>query len=398
MRGPLDDIRVLDLGQHISAPYCAKLLGDYGAEVIKVEPPGEGDSARRMGPFPGDLPHHEKSGLYLHLNLNKVGVTLNLESYDGAKILKELVREADILVENFPPAYLPSLGLGYRDLEAVNPKLVMTSITPFGATGPYRDYLAAELGVFATSGRMYIHGVPEREPIRYGPDISWFQAGATAVVATTAALFASQAQGEGQHVDVSAMETLAGGVDNRILFYEYSGIKNERGHWPGGYPQGAYPCEDGYVVFGVGYNEYFRRLCHAMGMPEMFEDPKFSTADARAENMDELEAIFFGWMLEHTRKEVFKACQETRVPCSPIFNPEELMEDPQLTARGYFTRVEHPQAGTLTYPGVPFKLKTSPPEGWGPAPMLGEHNQDVYCGRLGYSQEDLVVLRSAGVI
>ena len=330
--------------------------------------------------------------------MGKRGVTLNLECYDGQKMLKELVREADILVENLPPSYLPSLGLGYQDLESVNPRLVMTSITPFGSTGPYRDYLATELGVFAMTGRMYVHGLPDREPLRYGPDTSWFQAGATGAVATMGAFLSSRTEGVGQHMDVSAVETLAGGVDNRIMFYGYSGVKNTRGYWPGGYPQGAYPCQDGYVVFGVGYNEFFRRLCNAMGVPEMFEDPKFSTPDARSENMDELEAVFLGWILERTRTEIFHICQEHRVMCSPIFSPDELLEDPQLKARGFFTEADHPHAGRLTYPGAPFELAEAPRGITSPAPLLGEHNHEVYCGKLGYTKDDLVLLRSAGVI
>ena len=394
----LEGIKVLELGHHISAPYCVKLLADYGAEVIKVEPPTEGDRSRRMGPFPEDVPHLEKGGLFLHLNMNKKGITLNLECYDGAKILKELVRWADILVENFPPMYLPSMGLGYSDLEPVNPQLVMTSITPFGQTGPYRDYKATEMGIFAMSGRMNSHGIPEREPLRYGPDISWFQTGTTAAVSTLAALFVSQAEGVGQQVDVSAMEALVGNLDNRPLYYEYSGVKTERGKLVGGYPHGAYPCKDGYVVMAVGYQAYFQRLCNAMGLPDLTADPRFSTPEARSENQEEFEPIFFGWMMEHTKREVFEVCQEARVMCGPLMGPDELLEDPQLKARGFFVEVDHPEAGTLTYPGAPFKMPKTPWKVRSPAPTLGEHNWEVYCGRLGYSREDLVHLRSAGVI
>ena len=393
----LEGVRVLDLGRGISAPYCARLLADYGADVVKVERPPEGDPARRMGPFPGDVPHPEKSGLYLHLNMNKRGVTLDLEVPGGGAILEELVRTADLLVENFPPSFLPSIGLAYEDLRRVNPRLVMVSVTPFGQTGPYRDHLATEMGVFAMSGRMYTHGLPDEEPLRYAPDISWFQAGATAAVPAMAALLAAQASGRGEHVDVSAMEALAGNVDNRPLFYEYSGLKAERGTWPGGYPQGAYPCGDGYVVFGVGYDRFFDRLCGAMGMPELGKDPRFATLRARMDNLDEFEPVFLGWMLERTRKEVFETCQAAGVLCSPILDPGEMMEDPQMVARGYFRQVEHPEAGTLTYPGPAFDMAGSLSR-WRPAPLLGQHNAEVYCGELGYSREDLVQLRYAGVI
>ena len=393
----LEGVRVLDLGRGISAPYCARLLADSGADVVKVEGPPQGDPARRMGPFPGDVPHPEKSGLYLHLNMNKRGVTLDLELPAGAAMLRELVLTADVLVENFPPSFLPSNGLAYEDLRQLNPRLIVTSITPFGQTGPYRDHLATEMGVFAMSGRMYTHGLPDQEPLRYAPDISWFQAGATAAVPTMAALLTAQATGRGEHVDVSAMEALAGNVDNRPLFYEYSGLKAERGNWPGGYPQGAYPCGDGYVVFGVGYDRFFVRLCRAMGMPELGEDPRFSTLRARMDNLDEFEPVFLGWMLERTRKEVFETCQAAGVLCSPILGPGEMMEDPQMVARGYFREVEHPEAGVLTYPGPAFDM-TGSLSRWRPAPLLGQHNAEVYCGELGYSRDDLVHLRYGGVI
>ena len=398
MAKALEDIRVLDLGRGISAPYCAKLLADYGADVVKVELPSEGDPARRMAPFPDDIPHPEKSGLYLHLNLNKRSVTLDLECSNGAEILKVLIRGADVLVENFPPSYLPSHGLAYSDLHEVNPQLVMTSITPFGQTGPYRDHLATEMGIFAMSGRMYTHGLAEREPLRYAPDISWFQAGSTAAVPTMAALLMAQASGSGDHVDVSAMEALAGNVDNRPLYYAYSGIKSERGNWPGGYPQGAYPCADGYVVFGVGFDRFFPPLCRAMGMEDLQDDPKFSTLNARMANLDAFEPIFLGWMLQLTRDEVFRVCQEAKVLCSPILGPGEMMEDPQLKARGHFVDVEHPEAGLLTYPGAPFKMGLTPADTWRPAPLLGQHNVEVYCGELGYSRNDLIQLRYSGVI
>ena len=394
----LSDIKVLDLGSHISAPYCAKLLADYGAEVIKVEPPVKGDRARHLGPFPQDIPDAEASGLFLHLNGNKKGVTLDLSSRDGARILKQLVAEADVVVENFPPSFLSSVNLDYDTLEPVNPRLVMTSITPFGRTGPYRDYKATDMGVFAMSGRMYIHGLADRPPLRYAPEISWFQAGATAAVATMGAFFVSKLQNVGQHVDVSAMDTLVNNVDNRPLYYAYTGIKGTRGNWPGGFPQGAYPCKDGYVMFGVGYERFFRRLCHAIGMADLLETPEFGTPEARSEHLEELEALFIGWLMDHDKQEIFETCQRAGVMCAPLLNPGELLEDPQLKARGFFRYVDHPHAGRMAYPGPPFRLTLGHPETNSPAPKVGQHNEEVYCHNLGYSRADLVRLRSAGTI
>ena len=396
--GPLSDVKVLELGHAISAPYCAKLLADQGSEVIKVEPPGEGDPSRKSGPFPGDIPHREKSGLFLHLNLNKKGITLDFRCSTGVHILRELVAQSDILVENMPYGLLPSLNLGFEDLLKFNPKIVLAAVTPFGRTGPYRSYKSQEIGVFAMSGRMYPHGEPDREPLRYGPDISWYQAGATAAVAVLGALLAARATGVGREVDVSAVETLAGNVDSRLLYYSYSGVKTARGRWVGGYPQGAFPCKDGYIGFGVGYTVHFQRLCHAMGRDDLAQDPKYATAASRANNQEAFEELLLGWTMERSKSEIFQVCQQARVLCAPLLAPGELLEDPQLVAREYFDRVDHPEAGTLPYSGPAFHMGSYPKVAPTPAPLLGQHNHEIYAGRLGFTSHDLATLRHAEVI
>ena len=203
----LSDVKVLDLTWHIAGPYCTKLLADYGAEVIKVEKPEEGDPTRRMAPFFKDDPHPEKSGLFLHLNTNKKGITLDLKSATGKKIIKELVSKVDILVESFSPRVMPSLGLDYQTLEQINPKLVMVSISNFGQSGPYRDFKASEIVEYAMGGEMYSTGIADREPLKLGGNVTQYQAGTVAAVATVGALYAAEFQGTGQHVDVSIMET-----------------------------------------------------------------------------------------------------------------------------------------------------------------------------------------------
>jgi crotonobetainyl-CoA:carnitine CoA-transferase CaiB-like acyl-CoA transferase len=212
------------------------------------------------------------------------------------------------------------------------------------------------------------------------------------------ALFSSRSHGIGQQVDVSAQEALAGNVDNRILFYAYSGEKTTRDRWPGGIPQGAYPCEDGYVVFGVGYDLYFRRLCDAMDRSDIYQDARFATYDARSANAEEFEAIFIGWLMEHTKYEVFEKCQAHRVMCAPLLSFEELMDDPQLKARGFFSRSDHPATGPLPATGAPFIMTATPWQTLRPAPLLGEHNTEVFGQELGYSLEELARLRTHGVI
>ena len=372
-------------------------FGNYGADVIKVEPP-HGDAARRAGPYPQDIPDSEKSGLFLSLNTNKRGVTLNLETAAGRAILMELASQADLLVDNRPPGYMDSLGLSYDVLHAVNPKLVVTSITPFGLSGPYRDYQTTDLVSFALTNRMYHHGVADREPINYAPDIPWFQAGSTAAAASMAAVMSSRATGEGQMVEISAMECMVGNVDARNLFYQYTGAVQQRGALAAGYPTGAYPCQDGYVVFAAGGDRFFRRLCRAMGRADLLDDSRWATVQSRPEHQEAFEEVLLPWLMERPKAQVFTECQEVGVMCAPVNGVDDLFTDPQMVARGFFTTVDNPVAGPLTMPGAPYIMSETP---WAirmPAPTLGEHNGEVYRDRLGYSQDDLATLRSMGAI
>ena len=373
----LSDVTVLDLSDNIAGAYCGRLLAGFGADVIKVEPPGLGDPARSVGPFPGDISYPEKSGLFLHLNAGKRSLALDLEREEGRETLKRLASKAHVLIETHPPGFMASMGLGFNALEEVNPALVMTSITPFGQTGPYRNHKATDFGVFAMSGRMYVHGLPERAPLPYAPDVVWYQVGATAAAATLGGLLVSSLQGVGQQVDVSALESLIGNVDSRSLFYEYTGVKTTRERWPGGIPQGAYPCQDGYVVMGVGYDLYFRRLCDAMDRPDIAKEPRFAESEARSRNAEEFDALFIEWLMQHTKREVFALCQAHKVMCAPVLSFQELMEDPQLKARGYFIRTEHPQVGELPELGAPVKMSETLWRGGRPAPLLGQHTEEI---------------------
>ena len=394
----LSDVIVLDLSDNLAGAYCGRLLAGFGADVIKVEPPGIGDWARGVGPFPQDIPHPEKSGLFLHLNAGKRSLSLDFENGEGREVLKRLASKAHVIIETSPPGMMTSMGLGFEVLKEVNPSLVMTSITPFGQTGPYRNYRATDFGVFAMSGRMYVHGLLDREPLPYAPDVVWYQVGTTAAAATIGALFVSRKQGIGQQVDVSAQEALVGNVDSRCLFYEYTGVKTSRERWPGGIPQGAYPCQDGYVVLGVGYDVYFRRLCDAMGMPEVARDPRFAESENRSSNVEEFDALFIEWLMQHTKQEVFELCQAHKVMCAPVLTFGEMMEDPQLKARKFFGRVKHPQVGELPELGPPVKMSETPWLSGQRAPMLGEHTEEVLRGLSGVEGEDVVVRENEGSV
>ena len=398
----LEDVKILDLTQHIAGPYCTKLLADYGADVIKVERPGAGDSARSMGPFPGDVPHRERSGIFLHLNTNKRGITLDLKTQAGVNVVKELAAEVDILVENFRPGAMERFGLGYDVLHEVNPSLVMTSISNFGQTGPYRDFRSAEIMVYGMGGEMYSTGLDEREPLKLGVNVHLYQGGGTAAVATMGALFASRLQGLGQQVDVSLMETQIGSIDRRmsmLLTYQYTG--DVLGRSPlrtAGYPNGVYPCADGYFQI-TGSRNYFPRAVRMMGTPEFLEDPRWHEPEAQSDPdlQEEFEPMFLMWTLERTKYEAWHTAQESRVLSAPLNTMEDLAHDPEFLRRGAFARIDHPETGPLDYPGRLFTMSESPWSIRRPAPMLGQHNGEVLAG-LGYSSGDIVRLRALGVI
>ncbi|MDP6576295.1 MAG: CoA transferase [Dehalococcoidales bacterium] len=398
----LAGMKVLDLTHYIAGPFCTKILADYGADVTKVERLGKGDGARQVGPFPGDIPDPEKSGLFLYLNTNKKGITLNLKTKTGIEILKKLVRESDVLVENFSPRVMPSLGLDYQTLKKINPQLVMTSISNFGQTGPYRDWKATEITLFALCGHMNIMGDPDREPLKYALNAYQYFAGETASLVTIAAAMRSLTTGDAEYIDISILETMVGDVNNRIYYYDYSGEKGTRTTAMNYavYLYGGFPARDGYVCIqgGVHGEKSMPRLFTMIGKPELKDDPRFSTRENRLKHTDEFNALLYPWLIDQTKQEIFDEAAKARYPVAPVYNTEELLNNPHYREREFFVDIEHPRAGKLTYPGAPFKMSGGGYAIRRPAPLLGQHNKEVYCGLLGYSEYDLSTLRSSGVI
>jgi crotonobetainyl-CoA:carnitine CoA-transferase CaiB-like acyl-CoA transferase len=281
----LDDLLVLDLTHYVAGPYCTKRLADFGARVIKIEPPLHGDPGRQLGPFPNDVPHPEKSGLFLHLNTNKESVTLNLKRLRGRQIFFKLLEHADIVVENFRPGVMRQLQLDYPLLRRVKPNLVMTSISNFGQSGPYRDWRAQDLTLYAMGGEMYSSGATDREPLKQAPELTLFQGGSVAATATMIGVFSARRHQIGQHLDLSLFETQAGSIDRRLtslVAYQYNGA-NPGPEDPipvGIMPSGVYPCKDGFVDIRVNFR-WWDRLVAMMEMPELHKDPRFSTDEAR---------------------------------------------------------------------------------------------------------------------
>ena len=321
---PLSDLRVIDLTHGIAGPYCTKLLADYGADVIKVERPGSGDYARSLGPFPGDVPHPEKSGMFLALNTNKRGIVLDLKSPDGLATLKEMIAGADILVENFRPGVMDRLGLDYKTVESINPNLIMTSVSNYGQYGPYRDYLASEITLFAMGGRMNASGLPERYPLKLGGNHVQFQAGNVAAMATLFAWYGQRYAGmTGQQVDVSIFETQLASYNTRmpsLLAYQYTGERVSRlGGARMGYPSGFYPCADGYINIQGG-GPFWPRTVAMLGMPELLEDSPYSPplGQLDLDRREEFEAeIWLPWVLQRTMLEVLGSARRTKSSPGP---------------------------------------------------------------------------------
>mgnify|MGYP005841551337 CR=1 FL=1 len=396
----LANLRVLDLSHYIAGPNCTKQLAGLGAEVIKVEKPGSGDGARSLGPFFGDDPHPEKSLLFFYLNDNKKSITLNLKTEKGKRILKELVKDADVLVENFEPRVMPSLGLSYETLREINPRLIMTSISNFGQTGPYRDYKAQDIVAYALGGYLYMTGSYEREPVKHGLNQAQMLAGLNGAVGTLTALASQRSSGVGQQVDVSIQETVNTALFFFGMWYTWNGAIWRRQPKGGfiyiGGLQGIMPCKDGWTAANV-YRDAWDKFVAFIDIPELLE-PKFADHPSRVANLKELYQIVGQKFMTMGKHELFHSAQEWGFPWATVQDVKDLAECPHLAARGFWTEQEHPVIGRLRTPTVPYDMAETPWRSASAAPLLGQHNREVYQERLGYSQRDLVRLRETGVI
>lgn len=391
----LDGARILDLSHFIAGPYCTRILAGFGAEVIKIEKPGDGDITRHIGPFLNDEPGTERSGLFLYLNANKKGITLNLKSKRGVRIFRELARDADVVVESFRPGVMDRLGLGYETLEKINPRLVMTSLSNFGQSGPYRDYKASHLIFWGMNGGRYTNGQPEKPPWQ-GPNwLSDYLSGCVGVNGTLMALYQRNETGIGQQVDVSMFETMMQMVLHPAVMYSY--LQKTYFNLAISY-LGVFPCKDGYIGINMLTQPQWNAICAFFGMPELAEDPRFQNLALIIEHLEEVRALFAPKIAGWKAMELFKAAVEWRIPAGLVPTPGEITESPQHKARGFLEDVIHPVIGKVAMPGAPFKMAESPWQTRTPAPLLGEHNQEIYGNRLGYSGDDLVRLRGQGVI
>jgi crotonobetainyl-CoA:carnitine CoA-transferase CaiB-like acyl-CoA transferase len=396
--GALSAYRVLDLADSAGA-YCTKLFADLGADVIKIEPP-EGDPGRALPPFVDDTPHPEKSLYFLHRNAGKRGITMNIETPRGGETLKRLVKTADVLVDNSPPDYMAGLGLSYTDLEKVNPDLVMASMTEFGYGGPYRDRKGSNLVDYAMSGVMITSGYPGKEPCLC-PGTPAHDAGSLyASISILSALFMRGTTGKGQFIDTSVHETSRLGLYPWIV-PNYSDALNPDGPPPtvetrmGASIYPVYPCKDGLIRVVALTPRQWDALVRVLGSPEVLLMEEWRSFIYRIGNADDLYALMLGFTEQYTMLELFEAGKREGVPIAPILNIEDFYNSPHTKAREFFVEVDHPEAGKADYPGPPYKWSVTPPRIQRPAPCLGQHNEEIYCGELGLSKQELEALTVA---
>ena len=394
--GVLTGVKVLDLSEDIAGSFCARLLADYGADVLKVEPP-RGALLRRMGPFHQDDPHPEKSLFFLALNLNKKGATLNLETSTGRALLKEMVQHVDVVVESYKPGYLAGLGLSHADLEEINPSLVMTSITPFGQDGPYSQYEGEEIVNYAMGMIMSISGIQGREPLKHGGFQAQYEGGLNAAAATAVSLFYQGNTGLGQHIDVSVTEVVASTMMATQTMYPFMGGTQPRRRASGGEFTHPMPCADGWIIVQTGGGASWEDIANFFESEEMLE-PRFADAGQRPQHGEELDALILDSIKDKGKWDLFRRAAETRMLFGVVQTPTELAECPQLESRGFYREVDHPVIGRIKVPAVLFNFDLCPYRLLGPAPTLGQHNREIYVEGLGYSPEDFTRLRQLNAI
>jgi crotonobetainyl-CoA:carnitine CoA-transferase CaiB-like acyl-CoA transferase len=395
---PLTGYRVLDLAGPLGF-HCTKLLADMGADIIKIEPPG-GDAARRVPPFKDDSPHPEKSLYFLHFNTNKRSITLDVEKRDGRAIFLELAGKADVVIETYSPKQREELGLEYGELSTGNPGLIHASITPFGETGPWRDYKANDIAGIALGNLLYLAGEPGEPPLQPPGEIAYGMASTYGAFGIAVALYHRLESGRGQHIVVSMHECAGHIAGYFIPNYGYSGAKPARASRKGEETDlyDPYPTKNGYARIFIIPVEQWRRLVDWMGRPPSIAGPEFEKMAFRRKNPEIVVAAITEFCSRHTKEELYEEGQKRRIAVTPINTVGEFMNSEQVKARETFVTMEHPVIGKYLQFGPVPRLSESPGRIARPAPLIGEHNQEIYCGDLGMNHDDLVALRASGVI
>ena len=400
---PLQDIRVLDMTRALAGPFCAMMLGDLGADVIKVEQPGTGDESRAWGPpFVGQPygPYPGESAYFIAANRNKRSVTVNLKHPEGQRIIHRLTQTSDVLIENFRTGVLDGMGLGYEDLRRLNPRLIYCSISGYGRTGPYAERPGYDFIIQAEGGMMGITGPEEGPPSRVGIPIVDITAGMFAATAILAALRARDLSGEGQWLDISLLDTQVALLTNVASNYLVGGVEPRRhgNAHPNLAPYEAFRARDRWFALAAANERQWAALCAAIGRPELKDDPRFASNGARVSNRHVLHAALEETFTTRDADEWLAVLQQAGLPCGPINTVPDVFAHPQVQAREGVLTTEHPTAGTLRLPGFPYKMSGTPAQVRRPPPRLGEHTEEVLSDLLGYSADEVAALREEGAV
>ncbi len=393
MKKALEGLKVVDLTTALNGPFCTMLLAAYGAEVLQIAPL-EGAHCRFWGPL--DEKSGE-SGFYNYVNRNKKGATLNLKTEKGLELFYELVKDADILVENFRGGITKKLKIDYETIKKINPAIIYASGSGFGQYGPITHRPCYDIVAQAMGGMINLTGFKETNPVKVGPSVADHVAGIYLALGVMLALYNRKVTGVGQQVDVAMFDTIFSILENALVNYTMGGeITQRNGNVdPSISPFDVYECKDGFVALGVGNDKLFRTFSATIGHPELMEDPRFATNDLRCNNyIPDLQNLIRGWCKDYTKSEIERIMDEAGIPCGPVLNVKEAIEHPHIQEREMMVHCEHPTAGDQYFQGCVIKLSETPGEVSTPSPLLGQHNREIF----GLTEEEMKKLKEEGVL
>ena len=393
VKKPLQGLKVIDLTSALNGPFCTMTLADYGANVIKVEPV-DGDQCRTWGPMD---PKSGDSGFFAQINRNKKSTTLNLKSEQGRAMFYELVKDADILVENYKGGVTKKLKIDYETIRKINPNIIYSSGSGFGQYGPITHRPCYDIVAQAMGGMVNLTGFKDTDPVKVGPSVADHVAGIYLAVGTLLALHHRDVTGEGQHVDVAMFDTIFSLLENALVNYTVGGFISQRNGNvdPSIAPFDIFKCKDGFVALGVGNDKLFQNFCRTIGHEELLEDPRYTTNELRCQNyVPDLQNVIIGWCEQYTKSEVEAIMDEAGIPCGPVLDVKEAIEHPHIQARDMMVHCEHPTAGDQYFQGCVMKLSETPGSVDFASPLLGQHNAEIF----GLTEEEVAQLKEEGVL
>ena len=390
---PLEGLKVIDLTTALNGPFCTMILADYGAEVLKIEPLG-GEQCRTWGPL--DEKSGE-SGFFNYVNRNKKGATLNLKTEKGLQMFYELVKDADILVENYRGGVTKKLKIDYETIRKINPTIIYASGSGFGQYGPITHRPCYDIVAQAMGGMVNLTGFKDTDPVKVGPSVADHVAGIYLAVGTLLALHHRDVTGEGQQVDVAMFDTIFSLLENALVNYTVGGFISQRNGNvdPSIAPFDIFDCKDGFVALGVGNDKLFQTFCRTIGHEELLEDPRYTTNELRCQNyVPDLQNVIIDWCKDYNKSDVEAIMDEAGIPCGPVLNVKEAIEHPHIQARDMMVHCEHPTAGDQYFQGCVMKLSETPGSVDFPSPLLGQHNAEIF----GLTEEEVAQLKEEGVL